>query len=415
MKINEIISESQRSLWSADELPKIKDPNRSSRVVATGGVPRTYPKWDDGPMRMPLDPNSQSLDIDKNAAKNKFGTSTRTGRQAATTEIIPDIKPEINDSTRKRFQEVFTGFQSSAREQNRTPKYSVYKNSDPTKATFGLWSKTDNGVDVAIGSTTSGKFAYYTVEERDQERREAIRSILEDNDFKYLSDTETKFRFMIKDPDDMDSVFSDFWKIMDCIEELGDDFKSPSVGKGAGSLLPELQAPEQYYRWLAKNIFNSVKENYSWGFSRGGEGGPYDKYDDLITIGITPGGIKQQKEGRPAYREHVVPCDYINRMAITQCKDMMKKNIHPSKIVRSLMELIHKNLAIVLCSSPPLDNNKKPIKDPDNPTEQEIVDKKYSTTMPSTWDGENIFARFTEYKIPVYLLKNGDHRGKQIA
>jgi hypothetical protein len=429
MKIKDIISESQQSLWGNDELPKIKDPGRNARLAAAGGIPRTYPKWDDGPTIQPLDPSSQPLDIDHKVAKksksmgrgeypidsydehNLVYKKNRLVLKTPALEFIQELKKQSEDPS-TRSSAVNNGihyFLFLAKVQS---KYSA----------TGIVTKTnDIQVRFALGVGATPPTNIRVINPTDDASKENMISELESSlngvDGIKLTTDSAECSIIFNRGTTNQHRINVFWRIVDTVEGMGPNFvkKENRGAGGAGSLITDTQAPEQYYRWLAKNVYNSVKENYSWGFSRGGEGSPYDRYDSLITIGITPGGIKQQKEGRPAYREHVVPCDYINRMAIKQCQDLMKKNVHPSKIIRIIMELIHKNLAIVLCSSPRLDKNKKPIKDPKNPTEQEMVDEKYSTTMPPTWDGKNILARFTEYNIPVYSLKNNDNKGKQIA
>lgn len=209
---------------------------------------------------------------------------------------------------------------------------------------------------------------------------------------------------------DPEAAFEKVWGIVNSIESLGKDFK-PTIAKGAGAAITKEQNALQYYRWIAENIYNSVKFNYRWGFSRGGgegDGGAYDKNDALITVGITRKGFIARKNGDATYREHTVPADLINAEGIRICQEARKGRLHSGQTIAEVMDMIQKNLMIVICT----------------PDEAAILDRDmgWQTTMPSGWKfGDSPLARFeqAEYEedgkmkkgIPVFNI----HDGKRLA
>jgi hypothetical protein len=433
MRYEEIIGEGQQSLWGDDELPKTKNPNRNKKLAQVGGIQKTYPNWNDGPKVQPIDGPNEPVNIDYETTKRvgkkgigsfPFDSYSEKGLQSLGKPFEIKENPLNFIRTLKKQCE-----EPNSRSENNGNIYSCILNPiDKRYNAVGVRTKT-NDIVVRFAVSDSNRIPnnLRIINPSDSESKESMISELKnslknfDSLFEKVGFDGAQSTIVFKDatPEDKLAVF---WKVVDTVESMGPDFvKKESRGGGAGALISGSMAPEQYYKWLALNIYNSVKNNYSWGFSRGGGSdsgeGAYDKFDNLIVIGITPGGIKQIQSGRKAYREHVVPCDLINRMAIKLCQDSMKKNLSHRKIIFGIMELIHRNLAIVLCSSPPRDANNKPIPDPNNPTEQEIIDSKYQTTMPDGWeDGMNILERFKKSGIPVYKNRPGDpDHGKQIS
>jgi hypothetical protein len=318
----------------------------------------------------------------------------------------------------EKVNSIYSQIKNAAEQKNRQPFFSYYKDN-----TFGCGIVSRNGVKIGIGPQR-GPFTElgYSMDNVPQDDgKETIRNVMNDAGYSSVKTAVTKLRFKPKSQN-MSNIIADFWNVIDLVESLGPDFKrSNRFGTGAGSLITGKQAPWQYYLWLANNIYESVRKNTEWGFSRGGGDigdGAYDRNDDLLIIGITKGGIKQIKSGRNAYREHVVPSDYINRMGIEICRKYPKTANYKNQVIKEVALMIWRNLAIVLCSSPPKDNSGKILKDPRNPTEQEIVDSEFQITMPPGWkDGDSILARFSYYNIPVYKNKKNDasNNGKRMA
>lgn len=357
-------------------------------------------------------------------------TTNNTGREQrrSTSTAIPNVSWNVNPKVKKtdlikqeqhleKVKEFYNQLGPSIEEKGRKPLYSYYKDN-----TFECGIRTNNGVKITI-RPQSGPFTelgYVMDNVPKDEGKETIRSVMNDAGFNSVQSAPSKLRFKPKS-ENISNIINDFWKVIELVESLGPDFKkSNRSGTGAGSLITGKQAPWQYYLWIANNIYESVKQNTDWGFSRGGGDGAYDRYDDLIVIGITKGGIEQIRSGRPAYREHVVPSDLINRMGIEICRKYPKTQKYKNQVIKEVALMVHRNLAIVLCSSPPQDRNGKILKDPKNPTEQEIIDdiNGLRTVMPGGWkDGDSIFARFTHCGIPVYKNKKNDvgSNGKRMA
>ena len=101
------------------------------------------------------------------------------------------------------------------------------------------------------------------------------------------------------------------------------------------------------------------------------------------------------------------------------CESRPKTAKYRTQVIIEIAKMIHRNLAIVLTSSPPKDSSGKLIRDPKNPTDVEIIDEinGLKTTMPPGWkDGDDILARFTYSGIPVYKNKPGNSdSGKRVA
>jgi hypothetical protein len=374
-------------------------------------------------------PNHATPDEFSNDSVELPTTTNNTGREQrrSTSTAIPNVSWKVKPKTKQpdlvkqqqyveRVKGLYNQVGPAIEQKGRIPFYSQYGDN-----TFGCGTRTNNGVKIGIG-TQSGPFTelgYVMDNVPKNEGKETIRSAMNEAGYNSVQ-TKTKLRFKPKSQN-IDDIINDFWNVIEIVESLGPDFKkSNRSGTGAGSLITGKQAPWQYYLWIANNIYESVKQNTDWGFSRGGGDGAYDRYDDLIVIGITKGGIEQIGSGRPAYREHVVPSDLINRMGIEICRKYPKTQKYKNQVIKEVALMVHRNLAIVLCSSPAQDSNGKMLRDPKNPTEQEIIDdiKGLRTVMPDDWkDGDSILARFTYCGIPVYKNKKNDDgsNGKRMA
>lgn len=217
-------------------------------------------------------------------------------------------------------------------------------------------------------------------------------------------------------------------KYLDIVQYLDSFGESLSIPKNTvDSKMPsEKQKSRQYYEGLTYNLITSWLLNDPRGMNRGGNNGAFDRNDSLITIGYTRDGYNEYLENgiskkkptddsganvlpddeeekalndpknKGAWREHVVPCAYINKICVEICeknfKGIQKTRIdklqakYPDiyyKTVREVAEVIQRNLAIVICSK----------------KEAKYIDytMKWKTTMPSGWeDGDNILARFIQ-------------------
>jgi hypothetical protein len=400
MKITDIINENQTSQDTASEKTS-KDKLNVFRRFKNG--PEYVSKTDFGDERIELPKNL------------KVANRQQAGASVANTDHIKAKNDRPKEIERvNRVREVVNKFITTAMENGKNP--------EPIKeygdSSFNVSVITNNNVRVGLGGRTgSDPFNLrITIDLVTKENKESLLGLLSEMGYERDPGTETKFKFMPREQKNLETTIEDVYNIVSRIEELGPDFKSSGrSGGGAGSLITGKQAPFQYYMWLAKNIYESVKNNTSWGFSRGGGTdsgeGAYDRYDSLITIGITKGGAEQIESGRNAYREHVVPSDLINRMGIEICKKYPKTSRYKNQVIMEVAKMIHRNLAIVLCSSNP---EAGPGRDKSKDGEREKIDYEYGlmTTMPSGWkDGDSILARFSHCGIKVYRNKPNDTSG----
>jgi hypothetical protein len=428
MRIYEILGEGQQSLWQDEVWPSEIGPRKKSYDKLNA-----FRKFKSGPDQVPArDFGDDEVHIDNASPNNHIQFQKQNApRTAATTTKIPDIAIKGNGMLRKtpeeqqqhldRVRQLYSIIGTQAIEHNKQPLYAYYGDD-----TFGCSVKTDNGIKIGTGPLKgpTGQLGYF-FDNIPEDGFDVIKEMMVDAGYTFSASAQTKLRF-IPPTQDLTSIADDFWSIINRVEELGADFKSKitpagassGVGNGAGSLITGKQAPYQYYKWLASNIYESVKNNTSWGFSRGGSdsGGAYDRYDHHIIIGITKGGLEQKAAGREPYREHIVPCDLINRMAIDICKRSPKGNAHRNQVIMEVAKMIHRNLAIVLCSSNP---ESGPDRDRANDGDREKIDfdNGLKTTMPPGWkDGDSILARFSYCDIPVYRnIKNHPSNGKRLT
>jgi hypothetical protein len=388
MRIHELVNEDQ------------EDPSRYEKLNA-------FRKFKSGPDPRP----SKDFGDDQIVINNQPINKTSKTSQADSVSGNPEFMAK-NQKQRERavkIKNIFDTFNLGATDHGKQPINKPYKD-----GSAGVGVHTNNNVKVQIGIKSSSDIAAIYVENITKENKEYLQTLLEEMGYKLDTSVGSKFRFLPSNPSDLSSTLKEFWNIVEAIEDLGEDFKSSSGARGRSVIK---QAPFKYYLWAALNFYNSRKFDAVYGYSRGGGEGAYDKNDRLITIGITKGGIAQQNTGRAAYREHVVPIDFMNKMGDDICAKYSKTQRDRNKVIKELADMIYRNLAIVLCSSPPKDSDKKSVRDPENPTEQEIIDKKFRTTMPPGWkDGDSILARFEYFDIPVYKNKsNSSENGKRIA
>lgn len=224
--------------------------------------------------------------------------------------------------------------------------------------------------------------------------------------------------------------FQSMIEAIDVIEGLGPDFNQR--GRKSSKKINS-DSPRKFYTFMATNILNAWGYEQSYAVSRGSLGDAFDRFDNLILLGYTREGLeatkqkqktdfdankaKNKKEG--AWREHVVPGDYIVKM----CFEICEKNLNQYKrrfdrapedlkikTLKEMIDVINRNLAIVICSV----------------KEREYIDftMGWQTTMPPGWkNGDNILARFiqcTGYPnpdskgIPVYSVKTGQRISENI-
>jgi hypothetical protein len=122
------------------------------------------------------------------------------------------------------------------------------------------------------------------------------------------------------------------------------------------------------YIFIAETLQNAIKRGQPWAVSRGYGG--FDALDKVCVVGYSVQGRLQEKSGRNAYREHIVPCDFMMREAI--------RMFEMGATVEEVASMFEKNNKILLISD----------------DEATKVDSKHKTTMPDGWKiGDDILAR----------------------
>ena len=139
--------------------------------------------------------------------------------------------------------------------------------------------------------------------------------------------------------------------------------------------------PDETYLFIAETIRNAQKRGQPWAISRGYGG--FDAMDKFAVIGYSVKGREQERNGKPAYREHLTPCDLMNRKAL----EMINAGATDEEIAK-MFETFNK---ILLISN----------------DEADLLDNKMGlkTVMPEDWDGVDVFARPKKAGILLEILE----------
>jgi hypothetical protein len=163
--------------------------------------------------------------------------------------------------------------------------------------------RTRNGVKVEI-KVTKKITSYVAGFGLNSEKLELLRAELENQGMTILKDNPT---FMyIKFQDD---ILAGFLTLIKYIEEI-----DAIAQRKAGARLGIETKPDEAYLFIAETLQNAIKRGQPWAISRGFGG--FDTMDNAITMGHSINGREQERSGRNAYREHIVPCDFQMREGI---------------------------------------------------------------------------------------------------
>jgi hypothetical protein len=168
------------------------------------------------------------------------------------------------------------------------------------------------------------------------------------------------------------NILDGFFTLVDIIE----DIEGIAQRKAYARLGIEFK-PEETYLFIAETLRNAIKRGQPWAISRGYGG--FDSMDKFAIIGYSIEGRIQEQTGKPAYREHLTPCDLMNRKAI----EMINNGATDEEIAK-MFETLNKILLISNDEADLLDN---------------ILGLK--TVMPEDWDGVDVYARTTVAKIQL--------------
>jgi hypothetical protein len=130
--------------------------------------------------------------------------------------------------------------------------------------------------------------------------------------------------------------------------------------------------PNETFIFIAETLQNSIKRGQPWAISRGFGG--FDVIDNKITVGYSIKGREQERNGKNAYREHIVPCDLIMREG--------KRMFDEGATVDQVASMFEKNTFILKISD----------------EEADLLDNKLKlkTTMPEGWNfGDSVYCRIT--------------------
>lgn len=140
--------------------------------------------------------------------------------------------------------------------------------------------------------------------------------------------------------------------------------------------------PDETFIFIAETLQNTIKRGQPWAISRGFSG--FDVIDSKITVGYSVKGREQERNGKNAYREHIVPCDFIMR----EGKRMFDAGATPEEVAT----MFEQNTFILKISD----------------EEANLLDNVLGlrTVMPEGWQfGQDVYARITFANIQLETKK----------
>lgn len=271
------------------------------------------------------------------------------------------------------------------------------RSQDPTKGNAGLRVYTNNGhFSLNFQKRDGAKKGSFWSPKLGVEKCDILRSALEPTGL--VVNGSKELHVYPSNPGDFDSLFQEFWQCYDLFDSLGPEFKQ-STRQTASSKFQNKQTDFEYFRDLATNIYDAVKDNAKYRMPRGGGNGAYDANDKVIRQGISKAGYDQLRSGKDPYREHAVPCDEINRIGIDIVNSHQPlRSSEKDDVLTELADMIKKLLIVVWIS----DAEAKKLDS--NPPEGLGL----KTTMPDGWNWETDSAleRLNVAGIKVRSLKS---------
>lgn len=172
-------------------------------------------------------------------------------------------------------------------------------------------------------------------------------------------------------------ILSGFFTLVNLIEDI-DGIEQRKAG--ARRLIESVQ--DTAFIAVAELINLAIKYGRPEWLGRGN--GTFDAVDKLITVGYSVKGREQERNGKNAYREHIVPCTLIEREAIRMLKE--------GATVEQVAEMIKANLFILKIS------------DEEANTLDNILGLR--TVMPEGWQfGQDVYSRITFANIQLEAKK----------
>lgn len=190
-----------------------------------------------------------------------------------------------------------------------------------------------------------------------------------------------------------------FWKVVDAVEGLGDNFELQSTRK-IYKTIKRKPSHMRFYVGAALLMFVAVKFKMPSLLARGGSNGKnndglFDVRDEDIIVAYSEAGKNSVVGGAGRWREHLVPCDYIQRMAVEMINNHQSKEVIDMELIFQVAGMIRRNLAIAIISD---EERKKLDHGPRN----------LKSTMPDGWkEGDSILARLNHVGIQVFSADDG--------
>jgi hypothetical protein len=219
--------------------------------------------------------------------------------------------------------------------------------------------KTKNGVKVEIKATRS-RTSYVAGYGLNAEKLQVLKDELEDRGMVIGKANPTFLCINF-----LDEILSGFWTLVGLIEDI-DGIAQQRVYARLGIEFK----PDEAYMFIAETLHNAIKRGQPWAVPRGYGG--FDALDKFCVVGYSVKGREQERNGKNAYREHMVPCDMMNRQGI--------KMFNEGATVEEIAAMFQTNNKILLISD----------------DEQDLIDNKMGLKceMPNGWNfGDDVFAR----------------------
>lgn len=218
---------------------------------------------------------------------------------------------------------------------------------------------TRNGVKVEIKVTRNKSF-YVAGHGLNDYKLKFLKDQLENRNMVILQQMAKFLKVQISD--DVIDGFNTLISVIEDIDEL--------IQRHRASRFYEAQYDDNVFMYVANDIANMLK--YRPPGSPWSRGKVFDDIDRLVTIGYSKKGREQERNGKPAYREHIVPIDWT----INKAFDMLKNG----SSVEEVAQMFKRNIFVALISD----------------EEQDLLDNKLGlrTTMPEGYsDGHDPLSR----------------------
>lgn len=222
-----------------------------------------------------------------------------------------------------------------------------------------FYVRTKNGVKTEI-KVSKNKVFYVAGHGLDKTKLEFLQTELQDSNMVVLEKMVKFLKVQISD-----NVLDGFWKLVSTIENIDE-----LIQRQRASRFYQAEYNDNVFMYVASDIANMFK--YRPPGSPWSRGKIFDDIDKIITIGYSIKGREQERNGKPAYREHPVPIDWT----ISKAFDMLKNGA----TIEDVAEMFKRNIKIVLISD----------------EEQYLLDYKLKlkTTMPAGFeDGHDPLTR----------------------